>query len=365
MAHSEDIVPHAHNEFLEILSETGLAGFLGFAVVVCLCVYGARKKMKSSPPSERIVTGSYVAALAAILVDNLASMNLRTAPVAAGFWILLALAGGPAAPSKKESGLSLPPWVKSLRLLPYAALGALLVWYIPRVAGRYRAQQSYLAGNLLRYQNRSAESSIRFAEALSDDNELAEARLYLAANLAAESRFEEARNNIDTLLSQNPYYPKARFILAVSRAGLHDTAGAVLALNEEIQIENSPQTVYFASYYQRRMGHTEEEFALVKLLLRNAVRSGSPEFVKEGVGRMTELCGEQAKREECAGIVAETRLSFPQDVPILFAAEDYYERMGLLRDAEETLSQVRALSPDDPGVKERAARLDDLRRPGN
>lgn len=362
MAHAEDIVPHAHNEYLEILSETGCAGFLTFATIVFLCFRSAGKRLKQSSPADRIVLAGFIAALAAILVDNLGSMNLRTVPVVVTFWIILALAHRMSATEAQPVTFSLPPWVRKLHMAPYFIYGALLIWYVPRVSERYRAQRNYLAGNLLRSQQRTTESSLNYKEAVSHDPDFAEARLYLAASLAQENRYEEARRNIDTILMQNPHFPKARFILAISSFGLRDTARAVTAMTDEMRLETSPQTIHYASYFQWKMNQPDKEYALLKTLLSNSVRSGTSEFAAEGIERLSDLCPHPAGSGECVELVLNVRRAFPKEIPLLLAIGDFCERSGLLEEAESTLVQAQTAKPNDQEVKQRFTRLQEARR---
>jgi tetratricopeptide (TPR) repeat protein len=311
MVHSEDIVPHAHNEFLEILSETGILGFAGFIAVLILCTRSALIRLRAVSAVDRHLLTGVLAAIAAILVDNLSSINLRTIPVAATFWVLLALAARSDIDDGPSAGIGLPSWTGMLRAVPYLLVGAACAWYLPAVAAEYQAQRQYLIGNLLRVQNKTEESTIRYRAAMAYDPDLGELRFYLGANLAELGRFEEAKRTIDTLLSQNPYFPQARFILGISLFNLGDTVGAVKALDEELRIETSPQTVYYASMFQHKLRNPSRELELITSLLRNAVRSKSNQFVPEGVARFAELCPALGNSQECVELADSVKKAFP------------------------------------------------------
>ncbi len=312
MAHSEDIVPHAHNELLEILSETGIAGFAAFTAAVFLCIRSAGKRLGMASGSDRYLLTGVLAAVTAILVDNLASMNLRTMPVAAIFWLLLGFAARSDTDHGPAAAMTLPGWSKTLRPVPYLLLGAILVWYIPILADHYQAQGQYLSGNLSRYRHNTVESTLRYRDALAHDPDLAEVRFYLGANLAELGRYDEAKRTIDTVLIQSPYFPQARFVLGISLFSLGDTMNAVKAFDEEMRIENSPQTVYYASIFQRRLGNAAREIELMKTLLRNAIRSGSNQFVPEGIARLSELCPALGTTRECVELQDDVKRAFPQ-----------------------------------------------------
>jgi O-antigen ligase/tetratricopeptide (TPR) repeat protein len=357
MAHSEDIVPHAHNEYLEILSETGLAGFLGFMTIVVLTIRAAGARLKQTEPGDRIFVTGLLCAVAAILVDNLGSMNLRTIPVALLFWILLALLHAMSTTGGRSFSISPPQWAKSMHLAPYLLFGALMAWYVPRQVEHYRAQKFCLAGNLLRTEGRLTEALSMYRETVAHDPDLAEARIYLAANLAQLGRNEEARRHADTILMKNPHYPMARFIQAIADFQLGDTMRATRTMDEELRLETSPQTVYYASLFRRKMNQPDSEFAYIKTLLQNSVRSGSVEYVKEGLGSLADICRRPGTSEECADLVSGIRRTFAKDLSLLLIVEDYYEAVGLLVEARSTLEQAQAIRPDDVEIRNRLARL--------
>src|ERR1043166_5141123 len=68
MFRSEDIAPHAHNEFLEVLSETGLFGFIAFFVLLSAAFIVLRKKLNELSGNERTLLAGSICGLAAILI---------------------------------------------------------------------------------------------------------------------------------------------------------------------------------------------------------------------------------------------------------------------------------------------------------
>jgi O-antigen ligase len=362
MARSEDLVPHAHNEYLEIVSETGIAGFFGFATIVILAVRSAVTRFKQLEERDRILLGGLLCAIAAILIDNLASLNLRTIPVALLFWILLARARQQSTTEAHPLPIALPRWVNRAHLLPYILFGALMIWYVPRVTEHYYAQKYYLAANLLRSQQKATESLEMYKEAVSHDPGLADARLYLAANLAQGGHSEEARRHIDTILMTNPYYPKARFILAIADFELGDTMHAVKAMTDELRLETSPQAVYYASVFRRKMNQPDSEYVYLKRLLNNSIRSGSSEFAEEGIERLAAWSKLANTRGESISLVAGVRRTFPRDVRLLLSIEEFYEHAGLVQEAKSCLEEAAALDPGNADIGTRLSRLKEGRQ---
>jgi len=357
LARSEDIVAHAHNEFLELLSETGAAGFI--ALMAILYQYGrsVARGLKTPDGNDRICLAAFASGIVAILVDNLASMNLRTVPVAVAFWMIAGLSLRNEGCKTFSFAISLPPSFRALRFAPYLAFGLFLVWYVPRVWNSYSAQRFALEGALLRFQNKGPESSVKYAQALRHDPDLAEIRLYLAAELAHESLYREARKNIDTILMRYPYYPKARFVLAISAFETGDTDAALRSIHDEMKIENSPQTLYYASYMEERAGHRDRECGDLTTLLLNAVRGASTDFAAEAIDGLDGACGRGDSARDKAGLIAGVRRTFAGDVKLLVAIGGFYEQSGMLAEAESTFTQALALRPGDSQIMHRLTHL--------
>ncbi|MBN2055784.1 O-antigen ligase family protein, partial [bacterium] len=81
---------HAHQEYLEILCETGVVG-LGLAAFVLLVALFHRAAARHSDPSGAAALVPLEAALLAVLTHNLVSVNLRDATVHLVFWFSLGI----------------------------------------------------------------------------------------------------------------------------------------------------------------------------------------------------------------------------------------------------------------------------------
>jgi O-antigen ligase len=70
-------VDFAHNDYLQLLAELGLAGFaIGAALAFSIVSMGLRGAMKSSDPEGRYFAVACVGALSAIAVHSLVDFNL-------------------------------------------------------------------------------------------------------------------------------------------------------------------------------------------------------------------------------------------------------------------------------------------------
>jgi putative inorganic carbon (HCO3(-)) transporter len=133
-------VTHAHSEYLELLAETGVAGFLIVAAFVASVLWqGFRKVRDAASREEHVFATALLAGLVALLVSSLFGVELRTTNAQVFFWLLLGLlaaappggGGEPAAASRTRIAAAAGP---------LAALGA---------AACAAAALSFFAGEIL------------------------------------------------------------------------------------------------------------------------------------------------------------------------------------------------------------------------
>jgi len=141
----------SHNEYLQLLAETGIVGLALFLGLIVIIIFGVLKKInlndspltQSPPPSssplkgeesrkktqkkdtsnwEGIFIRGCIGAMAAVLVDNIFSTNLRNPSTAMYFWFLAGTCAGYA--GKKEINF------KASKYLWYAAAFAAFVMFV-------------------------------------------------------------------------------------------------------------------------------------------------------------------------------------------------------------------------------------------
>ncbi len=84
---------HAHNEYLQILSENGIIGLLLFMGLAIIIIWGSKQKRENVPFESLLIKGC-IAGIAAVLADNIFSTNLRNPSTAMYFWFLMGLSAG-------------------------------------------------------------------------------------------------------------------------------------------------------------------------------------------------------------------------------------------------------------------------------
>ncbi|MBI1805039.1 MAG: O-antigen ligase family protein [Ignavibacteriae bacterium] len=358
MAHSEDIVPHAHNEVLEILTETGLVGFFCMALIAVIYIRSIRTVLRASSGNNRTILVGYTCAVFAVFIDNIASMNLRTIPVAVSFWIVVGLSLQNSARTANSITLQFPRWSRKFWLAPFV-LVLLVMWaYQPKLVSHYKAEEAFLQGIILRAANRTSESTQELNTTLAYDPTNAMAQLYVASNLVREKHFAEARNHVTFLLKEYPYYPKARIVLATALFGLGDTLTAIQTIHDELAMDTSPQATYFAAYLAHQSNRAAEELQSLRLLLTNALKSGTVEYVPEALRGLSQLCGEKEKND-CRALVSRVSDKFFTDVRVLSAAGGFFATVGSLDEARSALQRAQILDPANEEIERNLQIIED------
>ena len=331
MVKSEDVVPHAHNEFLEILSETGLIGLILFGVLVFMVFRNLAKAIRGSGKPHRAIYAAIIASMVGVLVDNLFSLNLRTIPVAVSFWAMVGVSLNAVGGKGLVYAQPIPTALKRMQLVPLLLIIVVAAVMIPDILNRYSSEKEYLSGLLLRFQNRSEEATEKFRLAAERNPHFAEAKFYLAAQLLEYERYDEALKVINDLRGEYPHYPKAQLILALASFSLGDTAAAMRAITEEISVGNSPQVYLYGAELSRRSHHAGQEFDYLGAQLRSNILSGMHDYAAGSVGRLGELSVQLQRESECTSLLDSLSKKFSGDEAIQQALKNLREKIDSTR----------------------------------
>jgi O-antigen ligase len=354
---SEDLVPHAHNEYLEILSETGIIGLALFCAILVLYFRNIGKSIKGRSGTNRTIMAGFFCGITGVLIDNLASLNLRTIPVGMGFWMVMALSLRQGELAVKSFSIHPPLWLRRLRYLPFLGLGIFLLWIFPIVADRYAADHSFFQGIQADYSGDSRASIEKFEDAVHHSPHDAKARFYLAAAFMKTNQPREAVDQASIVLSEYPYYPKTRVIRAVSAFALGDTVTAVNDITAELSIETTPLTLYYASYFAFTMNKPVLEYAYTTELIENSLRGLNPDYVPRAIERFSAVGRKIHYESVCESTLARLRITFYNNPTVLVAIVEGYGVLGRYDKAKETLDGALAIDQLDGVTKNKLLEL--------
>lgn len=269
---SEDVVPHAHNEFLEIGAETGTVGILLF--IWLLVITGTRllRLIRNGTEWDRLMAAGLIAFISVILVDNLTNVSLRQAPVTLLSWLMLGIAFSLRPPERDEQIIVQFQARKYFALIPFSAFLFFSVWYTQRIADRVISDRHTMKGLLEvgRGQNTLAIGDYRLAISANPNNVLA--RSILGLELLKRNQAEEALQTIDTLQYMFPTFPKSNLIKAVALLTLKQYDRASEAIDRELKLRDHPEAYYMKSFIRQASGDFDGQRAALVMLAETCIK---------------------------------------------------------------------------------------------
>jgi tetratricopeptide (TPR) repeat protein len=337
MSKSEDIVPHAHNEYLEILSETGATGVLLFIGILFLFFRFGLRSLAHNSGSQRTVLLGMLCGIAGVLIDGLASMNLRTIPVATGFWLIAGISTTYFTIPSFEKTFRIFPWMRNLQYIPALLLIGGMVWYVPTVYNQYISGREYLDGLVYKYQGNIIGATSKFSEAIRFNPLHAEARLYLAANYIEQKQFQAGYDQLTVLLTYHPYIPKGHLLKAVCAFELGKFDEHRKEMTTELGLTTNPQSLSYAALFAGKRNQPQEERTYLLRLLEKSIAGNSPEYVPSAIERLGEMCT-TGLSSECDTIVQQVVEKFRDTPPILIAAAQYFTSVEKATEAGKAIT---------------------------
>lgn len=270
---SEDIVPHAHNELLEVTVETGTVGLFLTLFLLGYLATNARGLVTTGGSWSRITALAICGGLIAVFLDNMTGVSLRRAPVGMIAWTLAGVLlsevfrkdalrrfAVPVLLSRAASGLLPALWIA----------GMLYLWQ--GTAARFSSDAALLAGRLEAGQGHHREAAGHFRDAVAADrfNHVAQFDLTVASLRSGD--LTEALNGVATLRSLSAAYPKINLLESLAFLETDSLDLAAESIREEIRLRDHPEAYYTWSLILARMDDTDGvRSALEKVLERNIV----------------------------------------------------------------------------------------------
>jgi tetratricopeptide (TPR) repeat protein len=139
----------AHNEFMEVLAQSGFTGLVLYLMFFAVFVYLFAASLKNMQPSARLFYCALFAGLAAMLADNMLNITMQTVITAFAFWFVVSAALGPAS---RECVKKVPLWLCIILLAACSALsGAVIMWQVIKIKSEAYDLKSLKAAALGNY----------------------------------------------------------------------------------------------------------------------------------------------------------------------------------------------------------------------
>ena len=233
-------VEHAHNEFLEILSDSGIVGFLLFSGILLAFFYN--HYLRWHPKRQYLLAGNCCAVMG-ILIHSLYSVNLRFPFVAMFFWLCLGLQSTlldqPRAAAKAT--FSAGKIVASLLLLPLLAL-----FFFNHSLARFSAEHHFKEGlaHYIAKDYRQAET--RLESALANYPQDKSSLYFLGMAEHRLKKFSESQATFLELIRLDPNFLQSHYWLATNYFSTGDFEKAKQEYRESLRVNNAFGPSYYA-----------------------------------------------------------------------------------------------------------------------
>jgi O-antigen ligase len=300
-AHSEDIVPHAHNELIEIADEFGVVGLLLFGATFFVVIRRGVRIARNTAGAERWknwIIAAVIGSIAAIAVDNLANISLRQAPVAALVWLLMGLLWSPVLATDRDRIIMVPlPLPKLMLLVPILAWIIFAATYVKSQAGSFVSSTHLLRA--LEADERNPEGAVREAEAAvaADPGNLL-ARSYLAEDYANAKEWEKAVQASTELQRLSQFYPKSNLVKAYALLHLGQYHEALSAIDEELKKRSHPEAFLIKASASRMLHDSSGERLALTNLLKKIIEAKSVYPYRAACERLIDLSRKENEKAE-------------------------------------------------------------------
>lgn len=306
----EDIVPHAHNEIVEIAVEYGLIGLILCAVTVTSVLWKGIRTARNGEGRVRLVSAALVAGIAGGAVDGMASVSLRQPPVALFIWLCMGLLVSPALSGRRDRLFSVRLLIPERAALVPAALCVIGVSVIALRAIHSIRSDTHIFRGALTSEGRSPGRAMEYLEAVEEAPLNLRARSNLVLAFLDAGRWKDALDASDELRLISPDYPKNHLMRAYALLRLDRPAEALEEIRAELGRRSHPEAYLIESAICRRLGDARGERTALTGMLRADLSGGVPYGLPEGIARLAAQGPGAAGSGEAAALLDSIRLKF-------------------------------------------------------
>lgn len=294
---SEDVVPHAHNELIEISVEYGVVGLVLCVATIGFLLYRGISIARKGKGWEQWTAIGLTCSIIGIAVDSLANVALRQAPIAALVWLLMGLLSSQAFKKDKVQTVNFQmPSSNNLAVL------TLIVWillggvYTRHQLTLFNADIQVMNGLRNRQKNDVALRHYEAAVALNPTHLFGQSILTLSR--LNGHRWKEGLESLQNLNKLSPLYPKSSLMKAYALYNLGKYPEALAAIQQELRLRTHPESYDLQARILREMRDDEQERNALLNLLRNDIKGKIDFKYQPSCLRLLDLSTSIKDREE-------------------------------------------------------------------
>ncbi len=310
---SEDIVPHAHNEVLEVAAEYGVIGLLLMGATCFLVFRRGMALVRAESGWPRWTAAGLTCAIAGVGIDNLANVSLRQPAVALLAWLFMGLLWSRALQQDPEPEYSFRVSLPArFTAIPLAAWIVFAVVYM-RIEVRHIDAEVLLDREFMHPEEGIAKGLEEIKAATNEDPGNLFAWSSLIRKYIEASKWEEAVRASDTLQQQSPLYPQSSLMRAYALMQLHRPQEALEAIGRELRGRTHPLAYQIQAQAYDALGNREGERVALEQTLRGIVLSHMRVPYRNLCQRVAELSTTVGQRKEWNALLDTLAQELPED----------------------------------------------------
>ena len=313
---SEDIVPHAHNELIEIGIEYGIVGILLCGATLGFVFYRGVSIARTSKGWEQRTAIGLTCSIVGIAVDSLANVALRQAPINALTWLLMGLLSSAALRKVKMYEVNFKtPSSTILAALPLVGWMVFVLFYIRQQITVFNADIEVMNGLRNRFTNEVALRSYERAVALNPDHLFGQSILTLSRLNAGH--WEESLQGLKDLHRLSPFYPKSFLMKAYALHNLGRNTEALPTIEQELRLRSHPESYDLQATILNDLHEDGQERTALLNLLRNDIRGRINFKYQPSCVRLMQLNKSVKDKEESFALFDSLAAHIPVDTVFL------------------------------------------------
>ncbi|MBN2384726.1 tetratricopeptide repeat protein [bacterium] len=225
---------HAHSEYIEILLESGLIGFLLFLACMGVALFSFRHIYRDDTPGNLSITLGIMLGLFALLVQALTSVSLRFLSTQIIFWSGLAIVLSRSVSLQPARHLLFPTkrWQFSFIIVFTLLLICMAVMVVPFTLKTYQADELLAKSQKHDLRGDTQQSVILLQRALKKNPYSLDILHSLGFALIKQQKYDEALSMFEQVLTVNPHYPLTHYYLGLVKYIQGDLVKARIYLDE-------------------------------------------------------------------------------------------------------------------------------------
>jgi len=326
---SEDVVPHAHNELIEVASDLGVFGLVVFLAILGLAIATAKRVIQKGSEWHRLYSGAISCSLLAIFVDNMANVSLRQAPVAALAWLILGVLDSRLFSSQvlvtRRITFSAPRWVAFLPVITWCVF----VWFtFASLRRAVEADAHIMRGVLAHVDGRTEKAIDEFTAALALDQEDLFVRSNLSLTLLKANRFTELLAATKGIHRFSPSYPKSNLMQAIAFYSLRQYPDALESIQREIELRGHPEAFYVQALTHQALGNVHREQMALENLVMSCGRGRIEYQLEAATARLLVLAANHGDLERLKEMMLELARNLPDNRVTVRTLQDVEARLA-------------------------------------